>query len=199
MIRQLSLQTPLQGRLDQTRDQATIAGHLNLASIDLGEQLIQRAAGQQVINRARRHRISYFRGFISHGHNVLPFRPTSHPLHKQSDMGLLHDLVTVEVWDAQGIGIRILNLGIDTSTIAGKLVLTIMSGLAEMEREVLRERTLDGLAAARRRGKHGGRPPALTKEQQREANRMRADGRSLTEIAGILGCSERTIRRVLAK
>ena len=57
----------------------------------------------------------------------------------------------VEVWKVQGI-VSILNLGIDTNTSAGKLVLTIMSSLAEMEREVLRERTIDGLAAARRRG-----------------------------------------------
>ena len=104
----------------------------------------------------------------------------------------------VEAWKEQGIGIRILNLGIDTSTPAGQMVLTIMSALAEMEREVLRERTLDGLAAARRRGKHGGRPPALSSAQRREALRMRKDGRSLNEIAAILGCSERTVRRVLA-
>ena len=103
----------------------------------------------------------------------------------------------VEVWKVQGI-VSILNLGIDTNTSAGKLVLTIMSSLAEMEREVLRERTIDGLAAARRRGKRGGRPPATSPAQRREALRMRKDGRSLWEIAQILGCSERTIRRVLA-
>ena len=50
----------------------------------------------------------------------------------------------VEAWKVQGIGLKILNLGIDTNTSAGKLVLTIMSSLAEMEREVLRERTIDG-------------------------------------------------------
>ena len=104
----------------------------------------------------------------------------------------------VEAWKVQGIGLKILNLGIDTNTSAGKLVLTIMSSLAEMEREVLRERTIDGLAAARRRGKRGGRPSATSPAQRREALRMRKDGRSLWEIAQILGCSERTIRRVLA-
>lgn len=70
--------------------------------------------------------------------------------------------------------------------------------LAEMEREVLRERTLDGLAAARRRGKRGGRPPATSPAQRQESLRMRNEGRSLNEIAAILGCSERTVRRVLA-
>ena len=104
----------------------------------------------------------------------------------------------VEAWKAQGIGIKILNLGIDTSTPAGQMVLTIMSALAEMEREVLRERTLDGLAAARRRGKRGGRPPATSPAQRQESLRMRKEGRSLNEIAAILGCSERTVRRVLA-
>ena len=77
-------------------------------------------------------------------------------------------------------------------------VFTIMSALAEMEREVLRERTLDGLEAARRRGRHGGRPPALTPEQRREAKRMRNESRILNEIAAVLRCSERTVRRVLS-
>ena len=104
----------------------------------------------------------------------------------------------VEAWKAQGIGIKILNLGVDTNTPAGQIVLTIMSALAEMEREVFRERTLDGLAAARCRGKRGGRPPATSPAQRQESLRMRKEGRSLNEIAAILGCSERTVRRVLA-
>ena len=104
----------------------------------------------------------------------------------------------LETWREQGIGLKVLNLGIDTNTPAGFLLYALSAAIAENERLVLVERTLDGLAAARRRGRHGGRPPALTPEQRREAKRMRSESRSLNEIAAILGCSERTIRRVLS-
>ena len=105
----------------------------------------------------------------------------------------------VETWREQGIGLRILSLDIDSTSPAGVLLITLLSALAENERLVLVERTLDGLAAARRRGKRGGRPPTTSPAQRQESLRMRKEGRSLNEIAAILGCSERTIRRVLAR
>ena len=106
-------------------------------------------------------------------------------------------LALVEELRAQGIGLRILNLGLDTSSPSGQLVLTVMAALAEMERTILIERTKDGLEAARKRGKRGGRPPALTAERKVEANRMHDAGRSVAEIARVLLVSERTVRRVL--
>ena len=96
------------------------------------------------------------------------------------------------------VQLRILQLGVDTATPAGKLVLTVMAALAAMEREVLVERTLEGLAAARARGRVGGRPAALSGSQKREALRMRASGVPTGEVAEVLGCSPRTVRRVLA-
>ncbi|MCZ8515304.1 recombinase family protein [Paenibacillus filicis] len=59
----------------------------------------------------------------------------------------------------RGIGLQIITLGVDTSTPAGKLFFAIMAGLAEMEAETIRERTIAGLQAARARGRKGGRPP----------------------------------------
>ncbi|WP_393964363.1 recombinase family protein [Exiguobacterium sp. S22-S28] len=59
----------------------------------------------------------------------------------------------------RGINLQILTLGVDTSTAAGRLFFTMMAGLAEMERELIRERTKAGLQAARSRGRLGGRNP----------------------------------------
>jgi len=104
-------------------------------------------------------------------------------------------LELVETLRQRGIDLRILNLGVDTRTPAGQLVLTVVAGIAEMERAQLRERTLDGLFAARQRGRVGGRPPRMTFEQVAEARRLREDGRSIAEIARLFRVSERTVRR----
>lgn len=95
----------------------------------------------------------------------------------------------------EGVSLRILNLGIDTGTPAGQMVLSVMAALSQMERDVLAERTIQGLAAARARGRIGGRPRVLSDEQVQVASEWRAGGRSWTEIARLLGTSERTIRR----
>lgn len=106
-------------------------------------------------------------------------------------------LTLVELLTEKAIGLRVLNLGIDTRTPSGQLVLTLMSALSQMERDVLRERVISGLQAARNRGRVGGRPPSLSEERRREVVRMRLSGRSVAEIARLMVTSERTVRRVL--
>lgn len=66
---------------------------------------------------------------------------------------------TVETLNAGQIGFRSLTEAIDTTTPGGKLICHIFGALAEFERSVIRERTQAGLAAARARGRQGGRPP----------------------------------------
>lgn len=112
---------------------------------------------------------------------------------KTSDLLLL-----VEDLAERGVALRVLTLGLDTSTPAGRLVLTVIAALAEMEREVMLERTRDGIAAARARGRVGGRPPALSPEQVALARKLSVEGKTAVAIGRLLGTSDRTVRRALA-
>lgn len=110
----------------------------------------------------------------------------------------LRDLLDiVETIQAHGAGFRSLAEDIDTTTPAGRLVFHVFASIAQFERERISERTKEGLEAARRRGRIGGRPPALSTAQQAEVRRMRdQEHRSVPEIAQLFKVSERTVRRV---
>ena len=97
---------------------------------------------------------------------------------------------------AAGAGFRSLAEDIDTTTPAGRLVFHVFASIAQFERERIAERTREGLAAARRRGRVGGRPPALSPEQRAEVRRLRDDDRrSIAELARLFRVSQNTIRR----
>ena len=82
---------------------------------------------------------------------------------------LKHLLDLVADLQRRGIGLISLTDAINTSSAQGRLVLNLFASLAEFERELIRERTLAGLAAARARGRIGGRKPGLSAEAQRTA------------------------------
>jgi DNA invertase Pin-like site-specific DNA recombinase len=84
----------------------------------------------------------------------------------------------------------------DTTTAHGRLMLTILGGLAEFERELIRARTGEGRARAKAAGVHMGRPPALSRDQQREALARRDAGEAQTDIARTFGVSHTTIGRL---
>ena len=105
-------------------------------------------------------------------------------------------LEIVETIRERGAGFRSLAEDIDTTTPAGRLVFHVFASIAQFERERISERTKEGLASARKRGRIGGRPPALTPAQKTEVRRMRDDEqRAISEIARLFRVSERTIRR----
>ena len=103
---------------------------------------------------------------------------------------------TVEKLRARGIGFRSLTEALDTTTEQGRLVFRMFSALAEFERSLIRERTQAGLAAARRRGRTGGRPSKLSAEDIEVAKTMLANPDiGVTDIAHRLGVSPATLYR----
>ena len=84
----------------------------------------------------------------------------------------------------------------DTTSPHGRLMLTVLGGLAEFERELIKARTSEGRRRAKARGVHMGRPSALNAEQRREALARREAGEALTEIARTFGVSHTTIGRL---
>jgi DNA invertase Pin-like site-specific DNA recombinase len=109
----------------------------------------------------------------------------------------LRDLLEiVEAVQAPGAGFRSLAEDIDTTTPAGRLAFHVFASIAQFERERISERTKEGLIAARRRGRVGGRPPALSPERRAEVRRMRdGEGRSIAELARLFRVSPNTVRR----
>ena len=112
---------------------------------------------------------------------------------------LAHLVDTVTTLNERGVGLKVLTgqgAQIDTTTASGRLVFGIFASLAEFERELIRERTMAGLAAARARGRKGGRKLRLTKTQVRIAQAAMADrGTSVTELAEQFGVKPVTLYR----
>lgn len=99
---------------------------------------------------------------------------------------------------ARQVDLRVLHQGIDTSTPAGKLTFHVLAAIAEFERDLISERTHEGLAAARARGRKGGRRPVLSEAKAEHARKLRDAGEhTMTEIAALVGCSRATLYRVL--
>jgi DNA invertase Pin-like site-specific DNA recombinase len=86
----------------------------------------------------------------------------------------------------------------DTGTSTGRLMIAVLGGLADVERDLIRTRTAEGRSRAKARGQHMGRPPKLTAQQQKEARRRRAEGATLKELAKSYNVGRSTISRLAA-
>jgi len=104
----------------------------------------------------------------------------------------------IHTMDQKQVGMRILNLGMDTRTPTGKLMLTVLGGIAQFEREMMLERQLEGIAKAQAAGKYRGRKP-IAMERQAEVRRLAATGMAKARIALELKIGEATVYRILAR
>jgi DNA invertase Pin-like site-specific DNA recombinase len=86
----------------------------------------------------------------------------------------------------------------DTSTSTGRLMIAVLGGLADVERDLIRTRTAEGRSRAKGRGQHMGRPPKLTPQQAAEARQRRAEGATLRELADSYNVGVATISRITA-
>ena len=101
-------------------------------------------------------------------------------------VGLVSDL------QKRGVGLKVLTGDVDTTTATGRLVFGIFATLAEFERDLIHERTMAGLAAARARGRAGGRPRVMTKQKLKAAMAMMADrDNAARDVAAHSGCRYR--------
>jgi DNA invertase Pin-like site-specific DNA recombinase len=114
----------------------------------------------------------------------------------------LHDLVVIAA-DLKGrsVGLKILTgegAAVDTTHPQGRMIFGILAVMAEFEREMISERTVAGMQAAKRRGRHVGRPPKLTPHKVAHARQLIADGTETQAGAAVLlGVGVATLRRAL--
>jgi len=99
--------------------------------------------------------------------------------------------------EAKGVALRILSMGMDTNTPTGKLMLTILGGVAQFEREVMLERQREGIAKAKAEGKYKGRAPTARAKAD-EVLRLHKAGVGATEISKQLGIGRASVYRLLS-
>ena len=98
--------------------------------------------------------------------------------------------------EKKDVALRVLSLGLDTSTPTGRLMLTVMGGVAEFERSMMLERQREGIAKAKAEGVYRGRKPTARAKID-EVKAMKQAGRSMREIAEALGISVGSVHGML--
>jgi DNA invertase Pin-like site-specific DNA recombinase len=146
---------------------------------------------EQVSSVAARAQLEAALGFVREG-DVLVVSKLDRLARSVADlMGILQTL------ERRRVGMRILNLGLDTQTPTGRLMLTVLGAVAQFEREIMLERQREGVARAKAAGKYKGRKP-IASERRREVVRLAAQGMAKATIARTLDLGEATVYRILA-
>src|SRR6516162_7348590 len=131
---------------------------------------------------------------------------TSRNIYREKVTGARIDRLARSTFDLFGIVKRIVDAKAqfcslaepwaDSASSTGRLMLAVLGGLADVERDLIRTRTAEGRSRAKAQGKAMGRPPSLTPEQKKEAIRRRAQGETLAELARSYNVSRATISRL---
>ena len=111
---------------------------------------------------------------------------------------LSHLLKIIESLSEKNIQFKsITDSAIDTSTSSGKLMLTIIAALSEFERNLIRERTKEGLAVAKSRGRKGGRRPVITDQKLKKAKQLIDKGLTVREASAAIGVGKSSLYEAL--
>jgi DNA invertase Pin-like site-specific DNA recombinase len=108
---------------------------------------------------------------------------------------LRHLVDVVTTLAERGVGFRSLTEQLDTTTPGGRLIFHVFAAIAEFERDLIRERTQEGLDTARAQGRTGGRPVVMTSEKIALARRMLDEGQRPTDVARALSVSRGSVYR----
>ena len=103
----------------------------------------------------------------------------------------------IETLEKKGVALRIVNLGVDTGTPTGKLMLNVLGGVAQFEREMMLERQREGIAKAKGEGRYKGRKPTARAKAD-EIKALSAQGMSMNAIALKLGIGKGSVHRALS-
>lgn len=107
-----------------------------------------------------------------------------------------HLLEIVELLDSKKVSLQVLNLGIDTASPTGRLMVTLIGAIATFERQLLLERQAEGIALAKQKGKYKGRKPTA-RAKQAQVSELLAGGLSKSQVAKELGISLSSIYRLV--
>ena len=102
----------------------------------------------------------------------------------------------VDTLDRKAVHLKILDIGIDTSAPTGRLILTVLGGISQFEREIMLERQREGIARAKAAGKYKGRKPTA-QQKTRDVLALKQEGLGATEIAKVVGIGRASVYRIL--
>ena len=183
-----------------------------MSTYKIGYARVSTLQQDEALQRDALHAAGVDRIFVDKASGKLESRPALDDLLAQARPGdtvvvwrldrlgrsLKHLIETVGALEARGVAFVSLTEAIDTSTPGGRLIFHVFGALAEFERDLIRERTLAGLAAARARGRVGGRPTVWTPAKLSTAKAMHASGDyDVSSIAKVLGVSRASVYRAL--
>ena len=183
-----------------------------MSTYKIGYARVSTLQQDEALQRDALHAAGVDRIFVDKASGKLESRPALDDLLTQARPGdtvvvwrldrlgrsLKHLIETVGALEARGVAFVSLTEAIDTSTPGGRLIFYVFGALAEFERDLIRERTLAGLAAAKARGRVGGRPTVWTPAKLSTAKAMHASGDyDVSSIAKVLGVSRASVYRAL--